>query len=237
MLKSFVFLALGATIVPCFAADPVFLTGQAARAVIGQETFNTQKSGFTAPGVTSDLKPSSFGGAGGVAWAANRLFVADGNRLGLVPNNSRVIIYNDLASQLPGPTTVIPEAIGRCPLCAGYISLELGKRTTDANGNPVPVSETSAAGMRLPTAVASDGNTLAVVDTANNRILIWTSIPGTNGVEANFVVGQPDFKSSLVQPLSAHSLRGPQGVWIQNGKLFVADTGNSRVLIWNSIPS
>src|SRR5262249_20769056 len=36
---------------------------------------------------------------------------------------------------------------------------------------------------------------------------------------------------------NAKSLRGPQGVWIQNGKLFIADTQNHRVLIYNSIPS
>ena len=36
---------------------------------------------------------------------------------------------------------------------------------------------------------------------------------------------------------SATSLSGPQGVWIQNGKLYVADTGNHRVLIYNRIPS
>jgi len=32
-------------------------------------------------------------------------------------------------------------------------------------------------------------------------------------------------------------MRGPQGVWIQNGKLFVADTQNNRVLIFNQIPT
>ena len=31
-------------------------------------------------------------------------------------------------------------------------------------------------------------------------------------------------------------MRGPQGVWIQNGKLYVADTQNNRVLIYNQIP-
>ncbi len=32
-------------------------------------------------------------------------------------------------------------------------------------------------------------------------------------------------------------MRGPQGVWIQGSKLFVADTQNNRVLIWNTIPT
>ena len=32
-------------------------------------------------------------------------------------------------------------------------------------------------------------------------------------------------------------MRGPQGLWIDNGRLYVADTVNGRVLIWNTIPS
>ena len=36
---------------------------------------------------------------------------------------------------------------------------------------------------------------------------------------------------------SAKSMRGPQGVWIQNGRLYVADTQNNRVLIFNQIPA
>jgi len=32
-------------------------------------------------------------------------------------------------------------------------------------------------------------------------------------------------------------MRGPQGVWIQGTRLFVADTDNSRILVWNTIPT
>ena len=32
-------------------------------------------------------------------------------------------------------------------------------------------------------------------------------------------------------------MSGPQGVWIQNGKLYIADTGYNRVLIYNHIPT
>jgi uncharacterized protein (TIGR03437 family) len=85
--------------------------------------------------------------------------------------------------------------------------------------------------------VATDVHTLAVADTENNRILLWKSIPSSNGQLADLVLGQPDFNT--VQPVvtTASSFRGPQGVWIQNGKLFVADTQNNRILIWNSIPT
>ncbi len=96
---------------------------------------------------------------------------------------------------------------------------------------------TSATGMRTPTAVASDGQILAVADTANNRILIWNTIPTSNGRPADLVLGQPDFNTVQTVVTNSTSLRAPQGVWIQNGKLFVADTQNSRVMIWNSIPT
>ncbi len=91
--------------------------------------------------------------------------------------------------------------------------------------------------MRAPTAVASDGQILAVADTSNNRILIWNSIPTINGQPADIVLGQPDFNTVAPVIATASSVRAPQGVWVQNGRLFVADTQNNRILIWNSIPT
>src|SRR5436190_646582 len=93
--------------------------------------------------------------------------------------------------------------------------------------------------LRLATAVASDGVHVVVADTDHNRVLIWNSIPSVNNQPADVVVGQPDFTS--VSPSAnaptAKSLRGPQGVWIQNGKLYIADTQDNRVLIFNRIPT
>ena len=88
--------------------------------------------------------------------------------------------------------------------------------------------------------MASDGVHLAVADTDHNRVLIWNHIPTNNNTPADVVVGQPDFVTSSALPgnlPNANSMRGPQGVWIQNGKLFVADTQNNRVLIYNKIPT
>ena len=54
------------------------------------------------------------------------------------------------------------------------------------------------------------------------------------------VVGQPDFVSSAVNTShvpDAKSVSGPQGVWIQNGKLYIADTGYNRILTYNHIPT
>ena len=224
MLKSYVFLCLGAVLWsgPCSGAD--FLSGQAARAVIGQPFFNAQNFGAS---------NTLLGGVGGLAYVNNTLFVADGNRLGLLPLNNRVLIFNGIQQMFPAFDAEIPFYDGRCPVCGGQASVVVGQPDF-ASVASTPVTATS---MRAPTAVASDGNILAVADTSNNRILIWKSLPLTNGRPADLVLGQPDFTTVAKLSVTASALRGPQGVWIQNGKLFVADTQNNRILIWNSIPT
>jgi uncharacterized protein (TIGR03437 family) len=200
-----------------------FMTGQAARAVLGQPTFTAQLSG------ASD---TVFGGIGGLAYANNTLFATDANRLGLLPNNNRVLIFNNIGQMLPPADAEIAPYTGRCPMCGGRASVVLGQPDFLSTTNTV-----SAAGMRLPTGVASDGQMLAVADTANNRVLLWRTIPATTGQPADVVLGQTDFTTVGPLSISASTFRGPQGVWFQNGKLFVADTQNNRVLIWNSIPT
>ena len=224
MLKFYVFLCLGAVLWsgPCSGAD--FLSGQAARAVIGQPFFNAQNFGAS---------NTLLGGVGGLAYVNNTLFVADGNRLGLLPLNNRVLIFNGIQQMFPAFDAEIPFYDGRCPVCGGQASVVVGQPDF-ASVASTPVTATS---MRAPTAVASDGNILAVADTSNNRILIWKSLPLTNGRPADLVLGQPDFTTVAKLSVTASALRGPQGVWIQNGKLFVADTQNNRILIWNSIPT
>jgi uncharacterized protein (TIGR03437 family) len=237
MLKSyFVFLAGAVALsIPCSAAD--FLTGQAARAVVGQTFFSAQNTGAS---------NTVIGAAGGLAFANNTLFVADDNRIGLLPDNNRVLIFpiNPYLLHVPAINAEIPPYSGRCPVCGGQASNVLGQPNflTTAGGTstiittaPTPVTASS---MYQPTAVASDGTIMAVADTSNNRVLIWKSIPINYGPRpADIVLGQKDFTSIAPVTVTASSLRAPQGVWIQNGKLFVADTENDRILIWNSIPT
>ncbi|HEV8416281.1 MAG TPA: hypothetical protein VGQ49_22000 [Bryobacteraceae bacterium] len=204
------------------AAD--FVTGQGARMVIGQTTFTQQQ-----PGASDTL----LGGVGGVAYANGILFVADSNRLGLTPLNNRVLLFP--TQNFPGPLDNIRPFIARCAVCLGKASVVLGQ--PDFTSTTFSITQS---GLRLPTAVATDGSILAVADTANNRIMIWKSIPSTTNQPADIELGQPDFKTILQgsqQVVDNRSFRSPQGVWIQNGKLFVADTQNHRVLIWNSIPT
>ena len=87
--------------------------------------------------------------------------------------------------------------------------------------------------------MASDGVHVVVADTDHNRVLIWNRIPTSNNAPADVVVGQQTFNTASVpgNTPNAKSMRGPQGVWIQNGRLYVADTQNNRVLIFNRIPT
>ncbi len=91
-------------------------------------------------------------------------------------------------------------------------------------------------GFRNPTYVATNGKILVVSDTDNNRVLIWNTIPSTIDQPADIVLGQPNFVTAAIG-LTSSSFRGPEGVWIQGTQLFVADTQNHRVMIWNSIPT
>lgn len=214
------------------AAD--FSSGQAARALIGQQTFTT-----TQPGTGADR----VGGISGLAYGADTLFVADSNRFGSfgapdgngnpTQNNNRVLVFSGLSNQIPQPTANYGIDSRPCKICVGSASMVLGQ--PDFNTTTYTIT---AKGMRTPTAVATDGKVLAIADTDNNRILIWHTIPTQMDQPADTVIGQANFTSALTSlPPNAKSLRGPQGLWIQNGKLFVADTQDHRVLIYNSIPT
>src|ERR1019366_8782905 len=59
-----------------------------------------------------------------------------------------------------------------------------------------------------------------------------------NGQPANVVIGQKDFVSGGTSvPPTASSLRGPTGVWLAGGRLYIADTQDNRILIFNKIPT
>jgi len=206
------------------AAD--FTTGQAARLVIGQSTFTSQDSN------SSD---TTLGGASGLAFAADTLFVADSNRVGASPSNHRVLLYQNVSGMLPRPTDPLIYN-SKCPVCVGHATVVLGQpdfTTATVNIQATPTT------LRLPTAVASDGVHVVVADTDHNRVLIWNRIPTSNNAPADVVVGQQTFNTASVpgNTPNAKSMRGPQGVWIQNGRLYVADTQNNRVLIFNRIPT
>src|ERR1017187_5647999 len=135
-----------------------FMTGQAARLVIGQLTFTSQDTN------SSD---TVVGGVSGLAYAGDTLFVADSNRVGSYPSNNRVLLFNNLSSQLPAPTAELPYN-SKCPVCVGTANVVLGQPDFVTT---TQYSVASANTLRTPTGVASDGVHLAVADTDENRVL------------------------------------------------------------------
>ncbi len=95
--------------------------------------------------------------------------------------------------------------------------------------------------LNVPTGVTACGNGMAVADPWNHRVLIWNEPPMQNNREADIVLGQADFFSGESnrgndEP-TAETLFWCYGVHWDGEQLWVADTGNRRVMMWNGIPT
>jgi uncharacterized protein (TIGR03437 family) len=188
-----------------------FRTGDPADLVIGQPDMTT-----AIPNIDNRAaKPSatSLSGPKGIAVdSAGTLWVADSN-------NNRVLRY-------PRPVD------------------QTGRITPDAVlGQPDFTSADSAAvnasSLRAPAglSIGPDGD-IFVADSGNNRILEFAPGSGT-GAPAIRVYGQPHFRSSVATtPASSQTLLAPQGVFVDPYyAMYVADTGNNRVLVYANTQS
>jgi hypothetical protein len=112
--------------------------------------------------------------------------------------------------------------------------LVLGQGSFTAMGE-FPYVKQGASRLRFPYSIARDGNVLAVADTANNRILLWDGLPRSGTFRpADRVIGQPNFGATGENGWKAvthETLCWPYGIWMHNGRLAVADSGNNRVMI------
>lgn len=100
----------------------------------------------------------------------------------------------------------------------------------------------SAATMQLPNGICSDGTKLVVVDTSNHRALLWNTFPTSNGQAADVVIGQLDASSVLPNggsqgAASSSTLSYPGACLFQDDVLYIADTGNNRVLVFYTVPN
>jgi hypothetical protein len=95
--------------------------------------------------------------------------------------------------------------------------------------------------LNVPTGVCACGEGLAVADAWNHRILIWKKLPEDSNIPADLVLGQANFTDNEAnrgkQEAAANTLNWCYGVFYHQGRLFVADTGNRRVLIWDEFPT
>ena len=84
-----------------------------------------------------------------------------------------------------------------------------------------------------PYGVFSTDTHVYVADSYNNRVLIYAVDTLVSGKEADIVLGQNNFIGRSYG-VSESRLYNPQGVMTDGERLYVADTSNNRVLIWNT---
>ncbi len=181
--------------------------GTAADLVLGQSNFTSQTAN------SGGLSAKSLSGPMGLDCAGGALRVADAT-------NNRILIFTAF------PTASFAEG-----------SLVLGQPdfASATINNPI----VSGSRLNSPRLLDSDGKRLVVADTRNHRVLIWNSLPRSNEIAADVIVGQPTETTATMNTdgISARSLYYPASARTDGTRLFVADTLNNRVLIWNKLPT
>ncbi len=106
-------------------------------------------------------------------------------------------------------------------------------------GLALPAANPTPAQFYGPRGVFLNDTVLIVADSGNHRVLIWNQPPKESHQPADVVLGQPDFFSEGPNRNRTSIRNGfflPTSVAVFNGKLFVADAWNHRILVWNSVP-
>ena len=113
-------------------------------------------------------------------------------------------------------------------------SLVLGQPDfASADRIDVDAAQTAAGVLTAPSGLGC--GSLWVADFEDSRVLRYpVPFSLTNGLP-HLVLGQPDYASRGAAPASASSLNSPTAVEQKDGKLFVCDHLNHRVLIWSSV--
>ncbi len=177
--------------------------------VLGQADFSGTTCNAGGTGARSLCEP------GGVALdALGDVYVADSG-------NNRVLLYS-------APVASKGAAASRT----------LGQVGFNLRG----VNLVGTQGLYQPGAVAVDrsaaSNRVYVADSANSRVLGWSDASRLrSGAPADIVIGQPDFFSSGCNGhgISAASLCNPGALAVDpKGNLYVADSGNNRVLEYDA---
>lgn len=185
--------------------------GQPADGVIGQKNFLDTEEN------RGQIGPNSFRWAHDIAGTAAGLFIADAG-------NHRVLGWTPPPSELGDEPANILLGQSDFEKCEEY-----------------PYRPQSAAIMRFPYGLSFADGSLAVADTANNRILLFDHLSESAGItQADRVIGQPDFKANGEnnwKAVTESSLCWPYGIHLHSsaktGKtLAIADSGNNRVMLW-----
>ena len=244
-----------------FASIYALNNGATAEAVLGQPNFTSKTYRTTQYGMS--YPRSVFVDSGGRLWVVdtdnNRVLRFDhaatlsngANANGVLgqPNFTTKDNYFTNQYGLSGPIGVFVDASGRLWVGDSFNNrvLRFNNAATKANGaaadgvlgQPNFTSRgyaTSQKSMSYPLALAVDASgRLWLADSNNNRVLRFdNAATKANGANADGVLGQRNFTSSSYFTTRA-GMGGTTGVAIDiaNGRLYVSDYGNNRILVFN----
>ena len=183
----------------------------AADLVIGQPDFVSEgRNGKSSVGAASLNVPT------GVAASDGILAVADAW-------NHRVLIWHGYPTRSNQPADVV---LGQADFAGG--AANRGTRIASADN------------LNWCYGVALEGQALYVADTGNRRVLKWDRVPVVNSASADLVLGEIDFvtrdENAGLAP-DAAGMRWPHGIVVDRGRLLVADAGNNRIMVWDTMPT
>ncbi len=151
----------------------------------------------------------------GLAWDGERLFVADSF-------NHRILRFAGLPD---GPSCRPDLVLGQSSFAASL---------PNRGGSP------DGASLHWPFGLHVDGRgRLWVADAGNRRVLMWERPPDRPDRPADLVLGQRHARARderAGRPLDGVGMRWPHAIWTDLERLFVADAGTSRIMIWDRMP-
>lgn len=192
--------------ISCSTIATAYTTNMSASVVVGQPDFSSNSANRGA--TVSEYGLDS----------PRSAIIAEGKLLTVEDNNNRVLVWNTVPTTDGVPADVV---IGQNSMT------ESSSGACQAGGKNLSVADSG---------LLYVNGKLFIVDSAHHRILVFNSIPTTDGATADYVIGQPD-RSTCVAGTSQTTLNTPTAIATDGTRLAITDTLNNRVLIYNTIPT
>ncbi len=231
-----------------------FVSGQAARAVLGQPSFSAHEQG---------VSPSAMAISDGLLYVADhreRVLAFDltaipepkedlGNRVpsgcpvcGFAPSSSvaQQVAPGSATVSVHGKSLAAIDSRGRRVLVWNDVTTTAASSGPDvildiSDGIPSVISEST---LIDPVSIALDGTRLFIGDAALHRVLVWNSLPSTDNQPADLVLGQRDFSSREAAEIPrADSIYRPDTLVSDGLNLYVGDTRDHRILVFSPADS
>lgn len=137
-------------------------------------------------------------------------------------SNATIQITKSIAVACVGGPTVFSNNMN-----ARYVIGQADFVANTANRGGVAAANT----LNNPVGIAVSNGKLYVADSGNNRVLVYNTLPTSNGVAADSVVGQADF-AGTTSGTSATAMAGIQSIAVDGTHLAVGEWSNNRVSFW-----